>query len=275
MNKILNVYKPVGMTPLALIEAVRKEMPELRDEKIGYAGRLDPLAHGVMLLMIGEATKAREAYLGLKKTYEFKVLFGVETDSYDILGFIETNKRLDFSFRGNNNEGIVNEKVNLFVNRHVGKFQQPYPPYSSKPVNGKPLFWWARNDRLNDIEIPQREVVIDEFILLSNDEISKTDLQKKVAAEISKVDGDFRQKETLERWHTFFVETNITSFPTATFRVHCTSGTYIRSLIHEMGKELGCGAIALEILRTQVGDFYLNESLKFDLHQSISERSSV
>src|SRR3712207_2873397 len=105
MNKILNIYKPVGFTPLEMITALLKEFPEYKDKKIGYAGRLDPLAHGVLLLMIGDATKQRKDYLGLDKMYEFEVLFGVETDTYDLLGFVKERKVV---------ESIVKEKVNVF-----------------------------------------------------------------------------------------------------------------------------------------------------------------
>src|SRR6267143_411770 len=89
MNHVLALYKPQGLTPLEIIEQVRIKQPEYQKVKIGYAGRLDPLAHGVLLLTIGEENKNREKYLQLEKTYQFSVLFGFATDTFDYLGMLK------------------------------------------------------------------------------------------------------------------------------------------------------------------------------------------
>jgi tRNA pseudouridine55 synthase len=255
MNTVLNIYKPVGVTPLEIIDNVKENYPEYKDQKIGYAGRLDPLAHGVLLLMVGEATKERERFLHLEKEYVFEVLFGVETDTYDLLGLLTSKKQ--------NESIIVNEKVNAFVKSRLGKKKQSYPPYSSMTVNGKPLFWWARNGKLSEIMVPEREITIKEFTVLGFNEVSKKALEEKVLNDISLIKGDFRQQEISLDWQTFFESTKLESFQTAKFRVSCSSGTYVRGLAHEMGKKLGCGAVTLDILRTRVGDFWLEESLRF------------
>src|SRR5687767_12670821 len=94
MNQVLNIYKPIGLTPLQLIKLLKKSKEGYKNIKMSFAGRLDPLAHGVMLLLLGEENKNRDKYLSLDKTYEFKVLFGVETDTFDFLGIL---KDLDFN----------------------------------------------------------------------------------------------------------------------------------------------------------------------------------
>lgn len=254
MNKLISVYKPAGVTPLELVKMVRNEMPGLENEKIGYAGRLDPLAHGVMLLMVGDAAKERDIYLVLKKQYTFEVLFGVETDTYDILGLVPKKEYSDIP--------IVNKNVSLFVNKHLGSLQLPYPPYSSKAVNGKPLFWWARNNRLSEIEIPIRNVNIDTFEILNFRKITKNDLQKKVKDTIANVKGDFRQEEIIRKWDEFFKGTNVKEFETATFDITCSSGTYVRGIVHELGQFLGTGAIALDIFRTKVGEYDVKDSIQ-------------
>ena len=149
MVKVLNVYKPIGFTPNQLIEELRINPPatlraamragnkELRSEKIGFAGRLDPLAHGVLLLMIGDENKNRDKYLSFPKVYEFQVLFGVATDTYDALGFLQSTKL-------KNTPDNLDVQIAEFINNKIGKQVQVYPPYSSKAVLGKPLFWWAR-----------------------------------------------------------------------------------------------------------------------------------
>lgn len=256
MQKIISVYKPVGLTPLQVIKKLRIKMPELTKEKIGYAGRLDPLAHGVMLLMVGDETKNRDKYLNLSKIYEFELLFGLQTDTYDLLGYLKEIKLKPVP----SNVKLI---VNTFVNSHTGKQMQSYPPYSSKPVMGKPLFWWARNNKLDEIEIPKREIDIYEFSCLSTGEIAQEELKQQVKQALSSVHGDFRQESILKRWKDFFLlKTNQNrKFISARFRIHCSSGTYVRELVNLLGKEIGCGAVTLDILRTKVGDFTIKEAL--------------
>ena len=77
MHQIISVYKPKGITPYQLIQYVKQTYPEYHNKKIGFAGRLDPLAHGVMLLMVDEATKERDKYLTLPKEYACEAIFGM------------------------------------------------------------------------------------------------------------------------------------------------------------------------------------------------------
>src|SRR5690349_10661953 len=120
MQNIHIVYKPVGLTPLEMINKLQSQTPELVGKKICYAGRLDPLAHGVLLLLSGEETKQREKYLSLPKTYEFEVVFGMQTDTYDVLGYLKETEIKPLQVN-------VNLFVNTFVNNNIGKQQQFYP----------------------------------------------------------------------------------------------------------------------------------------------------
>jgi tRNA pseudouridine55 synthase len=254
MQNTIALYKPVGLTPLVALNKFRASNPEFAQVKIGYAGRLDPLAHGVLLLMIGNATKQRNKYLALPKSYEFTACFGMQTDTYDILGLVQN---LTIGQPDKN----VNIFVNTFVNKYIGKLIMKYPPYSSKTINGKALFWWARNNKLKEITIPEHVIEIFEFRFLGGDEISVATLKQKIDANINSVQGDFRQNEILNQWNQLFSKIDQdTRLKTATFFITCSSGTYIRELIHLMGKELGCGAFALDILRTAVGEFSINSA---------------
>ena len=120
-----------------------------------------------------------------------------------------------------------------------------------------------------------REITIYSFELLSMGNISAEDLEKKIIKSVTSVQGHFRQKETLEAWYNYFnslhfakatrgkqLSTLNSQFTTARFRISCSSGTYVRGLIHELGKILGTGAIATEILRTKVGEYSIDNSLK-------------
>jgi len=148
MQKILELYKKEGETPLEAIEEFRKKNLEYSDVKMTYAGRLDPMAEGVLLVLVGDECKNKENYLGLDKEYEFEILHGIQTDTYDILGLPAKSGTSDVP-------QIEIETSNTSIDaieKSKGKFTQKYPPYSSMTVQGKQLFQWAREGRLDEIE---------------------------------------------------------------------------------------------------------------------------
>lgn len=257
-SKVISIYKRLGLTPLQLVQEFRKQHPELKDQKIGYMGRLDPLAMGVILLLIGDENRNRERYLHLDKRYQFSALLGVETDSYDTLGIVKsdyTPPPLDFQ-----------ELIQKFIGKNIGKRSQPYPPYSSKPVQGHALFWWAKQRRLDEIEVPSREIEIYDLRIRNYEgikvveEIKAINAIEEIKGKINKVTGDFRQREILESWDKFYSQNSKRTFTIAKFEVYCSSGTYVRQLVHDLGKFLGCGAIAWEIKRTKFGGYDLDDS---------------
>ncbi|HSW88137.1 MAG TPA: hypothetical protein VLG12_03165 [Candidatus Saccharimonadales bacterium] len=259
MKKVIYLYKPVGLTPLQIITIFREQYPEYAQITLGYAGRLDPMADGLLLVLVGDENKKRKIYEDLPKEYECDVLFGLETDTYDVLGKIINAQRRDAIYY------VSTEHIKQTLPTFLGKQTQPYPPYSSQPVNGKPLYWWARNNKLADIKIPTKNIQIYSIELLSQKNISTTELQKTIANRIAQVTGDFRQKEIMELWNNFFQENNNQIFPVFRFRISCSSGTYIRAFAHNLGKQLQTNAIALGITRTKVGDYNLQDITKLDI----------
>lgn len=254
IDEILVIYKPQGVTPLQLINQLKKDKPEFKDHKIGFAGRLDPLARGVMLLTIGEANKNREPLLKLTKTYEFSVLFGVETDTYDYLGILK-------SFSVLKAPTDINRRIKKFVKENTGKFSQPYPPFSSKTIYGVPLFKLAKRQKLKIEDLPLKEIEIFNFKLISVNKISSQIISQEILQNLQKIKGFFRQKRIIKYWQKFFEINRDHDFITANFEIECSSGTYVRSLANRMGQVLGCSAIAFEIYRTKVGDFDIKDSL--------------
>lgn len=105
---------------------------------------------------------------------------------------------------------------------------------------------WAREGKLNEIEIPTIEIEIYDFEELGTREISKEDLLKQIEEKIGKVKGDFRQAESLESWKTVLAESLENSFKIGSFWLKCSSGTYVRSLANDMG------GVAFKINRTKV-----------------------
>ncbi len=249
-QNILNLWKLIGETPLERLNRFREANPEYRDIPMTYAGRLDPMAEGVLLVLVGDS-KHKEDLLNLDKEYEFDCLWGIETDTYDILGMIGKT-----TFRIPNVEDI--ERT---IGKFLGKRSQVYPAYSSKTVDGKQLFEWAREGRIGEIEIPKRDIQIYTLEILSQKTISGKAIMKVVEEKISKVKGDFRQEEILKLWDETLKNEEETNFLITKMKACVSSGTYIRSLTHEMGRELKCGALAFGITRTRVGKYSSKNSL--------------
>ncbi len=259
MKAVISVNKPVGLTPNQMIKKVRQHFPNFQFEKIGFAGRLDPMAKGVLLLLVGGANFEREKYLNLDKTYQFQALLGIETDSYDLLGLLET---LNYNIPPENYQKIIEE----YIKESLGPKEQPYPPFSTKPVRGKELFKWAREGKISQIEIPTKQITIFNFKQIQESTITREELQSYLKEKISKIEGVFRQEEILQRWDAFFNKNPQQSeFPTVTFEVTCSSGTYVRSLVQNLGKKLGCNALTFDINRTKVGTFNLKDSLNLTI----------
>lgn len=255
MKIVLSVNKPVSLTPNQVIEKVRIQFPHFAKEKIGFAGRLDPMARGVLLLMVGDANYEREQYLSLDKTYQFTALLGIETDSYDLLGVLDSLEVKKFPAN-------TDELVEQFIEESIGQKDQPYPPYSTKPVQGKRLFKWAKEGKLDEIEIPTKVITIYSFKKIEDSILSITEFEKIINEKVAKIEGEFRQEEILEKWHKLFEKHDNIQFKTITFEVKCSSGTYVRSLVHNLGKKLGCSAVTIDINRTKVGTYKLEGSLE-------------
>lgn len=253
-KSILNVYKPVGISPLGAIDILRKKFPEYADLRITYAGRLDPMASGVLILLAGDAVHKLDEHIKLDKEYEAEILFGFNTDTYDILGILRTphhGEALSIS-----PENIEKELRNL-----EGEIFLPFPPYSSYKIKGKPLFMWAREGKLNEIEIPIQATKIYSAKLLDTYEIRANNLLIKVTEKINKVKGDFRQKDTLKKWQENLNSDKERKYLVAKVKFNVSSGTYIRSIANYLGQTRG-GAVLLSLLRIKVGDFDVIDSIK-------------
>ncbi len=249
MKDILNLYKLRGETPLERIERFRREHREYRNVPLSYAGRLDPMAEGVLLVLAGEANKRRSEYLGLDKEYTFDVLFGFSTDTYDLLGV------MDSAVTRTSHSTLKVPLLVEYVAQLPGVHTQAYPPFSSKPLEGVPLFVKARRGELGGFELPEHQIEIHAASLSGTRRIRDDELQSEVEEAIGLVRGDFRQERILHLWRDTIRVLYGMSFDVATIHLHCSSGTYVRSLAHELGKRLGVPALAMRIVRTRVGAY--------------------
>jgi len=248
-QKVIQVYKKCGQTPLDCINEVKKTNPELTHLPLTYAGRLDPLAEGVLIILVGDECLKKDDYLSLSKEYEVDILFGFKTDTYDLMGkILEVQSLIGFG-------SCTSENLKETLLEFTGRITQAYPPYSSRTVEGKPLFEWARSGKIDQITIPSHDVFVENIDLIKEDFISGFELLNKIKKDIGSVSGDFRQEEILNIWNDTLKDKKEDKYKTITLRISCGGGVYIRSIANELGKKLSIPAIALNIKRIRVGEY--------------------
>jgi len=204
----LVIDKPQGKTSHDVVDAVR-HLAGMR--QIGHLGTLDPLATGVLVLLLGRATRLVQFYNGRRKRYTAAFRFGFATDSYDS----------DGEAQGPDTPVPLDEAVlEKFASEKIGRFAQMPPAFSAKKIRGRPAYELAR--KKEPVELKAVEVELYEYRLTG-------------------------------------IEGNL-----ARFVIECSSGTYIRSLAHEMGQQVGCGAHLAEIKRTAVGEFSIEQAIKLE-----------
>lgn len=206
IHGLILVDKPADITSHSVVDIVRKLF---KIKKVGHFGTLDPLAEGLVLIGMGNATKFFDFYIKKKKLYTGKIAFGHATTTYDTEGDpTSENKAVDL-----NNIDIAGLLAGF-----KGKQLQVPPIYSAKKFKGRPLYKYARENKGAEIEI------------------------KPVQVEIYTLEGKVVDEKTLR------------------FRAETSSGTYIRSLAHDMGQKVGVGAYLQELKREGVGEFLLEDA---------------
>lgn len=201
---VLLVDKPTGMTSHDVVDRLRRK---LGMKRIGHAGTLDPIATGLLILLVGKATKISQFLMGMDKAYEGTARLGQETDSHDADGEIVAEKDVpDFT------EDEIRTRMETFLG---DQYQLP-PMFSAKKIGGQPLYKMARKGKT--VEREERFIRIGKF--------------------------DFT------RWEN----------PELDFFVTCSKGTYVRTLLHDLGQKLGCGAHLTALRRTAIEDFRIEDA---------------
>ncbi|OGG70085.1 hypothetical protein A3I99_04065 [Candidatus Kaiserbacteria bacterium RIFCSPLOWO2_02_FULL_45_11b] len=248
--------KAVGQTPLEVAEAWRLTQPELKDVPLAYAGRLDPMASGQLLVLIGEECKKQGEYHDLDKEYQVAMLFGAASDSGDILGLIKESGPI----------AVEEETVSAVLEKLIGEITMTYPIFSAKTVAGKPLHTWTMENRLAEITIPTRTSHIYSLTLNNIETITRNDLVEKALQKIAllppvtdprkSLGNDFRRPDVYKTWETF----KNTGSPADVFYIancNCiaSSGTYMRSLTEVVAEALGTTGLAFAIHRSKMGHY--------------------
>ncbi len=210
MNGYLLINKPKGPTSHDVIYRVRRIA---KTKKVGHTGTLDPMATGLMVVCIGNATKAADYITNGNKAYLATMKLGFVSDTLDSTG--EVTKLPE--------KAIAEDEIRTVFSSFIGEYEQTPPMYSAKKIDGKKLYELARKG----------ETIERKAVLVS---IFKLDIHS--------------------------IEDN-----TITFYVECSKGTYIRSLIDDIGKKLNYGAIMTELKRVKSGQFSLESSKAYTLEE--------
>ena len=262
---MIKLYKQIGETPLEALKRLRRQRPELSEMRLSYAGRLDPMAAGILPVLVGEENDRREEFLNRDKTYFFTVLFGVQTDTFDLLGvpeldtdFMQASQKTDRFAVNNKDFSLTKSKLTEVCEQLKGANTMQYPPYSSKTVmldgTKTPLWKVARAGRLDEVVIPEKTTQIYDLSVRETKWLEKNYIIYYIINQIEKVDGDFRQDEITNKWEKVLGGIDDQSkLPTAKFRVRCSSGTYIRRLVDRLGVQIGIHTTLFSLLRTDVG----------------------
>jgi len=208
VNGLLVIDKPTAMTSHDVVSHLRRATGE---STIGHLGTLDPLATGVLPLLLGKYTRLAQFFGPLPKTYTGAIRFGFATDTYDADGIPATP--LDAPLPSNT-------QIQSAAARFRGQVEQTPPPFSAKKVEGKPAYKAAR--RGETVVLKSVSLLIDEFVI-----------------------GEIKDG-------------------CAEFTIRISSGGYVRSVAHDLGKVLGCGAHLARLRRIAAGPFTLSQAMTLE-----------
>jgi tRNA pseudouridine55 synthase len=204
VNGLFVLDKPTGMTSHDVVSRLRRITGE---KSIGHLGTLDPMATGVLPLLVGRYTRLAQYFSSAEKSYTGTIRFGFATDTYDAEGE---------PIGPSTEPQLILEAIRHAAQRFHGELQQMPPPFSAKKIAGTPAYKLARAGK--PVELKPAAVVIDSF-------------------EITGLEGD-----------------------QAAFAMKISAGGYVRSVAHELGQILGCGAHLSSLRRTRAGVFTLTEA---------------
>lgn len=206
---MLVVDKPEGITSHDVVNRVRRLA---NTRRVGHLGTLDPMATGVLPLVIGRATRLAQFFSAGEKRYDGRIRFGWATDTYDREGSpVSPPVAPRFS----------RDELEAALAQFRGTFRQTPPPFSAKKIAGTPAYRMARQGVAVALEPVEVQVV---------------------ALDLVEFDGT-----------------------TARVRVHCSAGTYVRSIAHDVGQRLGCGAFLENLRRTASGEFTEGQARTLDV----------
>ena len=213
LEGVLLIDKPDGLTSHDVVDRVRHK---LKMKRIGHAGTLDPNATGLMIILVGKATKLSQYLMGLDKTYEGTICLGMATTTQDAEGEVTEEKPVP---------ELGEDELRAAMKEFIGDQYQVPPMFSAKKQDGVPLYKLARKGKT--VEREPRFIHVASF--------------------------------KLDRWET----------PEIDFTLACSKGTYVRTIAHDLGQKLGCGAYLKELRRTDIERFKIEDSIELESFEEL------
>ena len=234
VNGALIIDKPAGITSHDVVARVRKIV---REPRIGHTGTLDPFATGVLVLLLGRATRLAQFLSGAEKEYEAVIRLGYATETGDATG----NRVTHFTTDAPRNTEFHREEIEAAMASLRGEIEQIPPMYSAKKIAGKKLYELAR--RGEQIERAAVRVNIKTFDSLPER------------------DGFLPQNQ--DDTHDLHV------------RIVCSAGTYVRTLAEDLGERLGVGAHLADLRRTRAGEFCIAKAITLEQLDALMTSDSI
>ena len=259
-NAILPLWKVRGASTHRLAQSAARHF----GVKCAHTGILDPLAEGVVVLLLGQARFQRSFYTQQAKTYRAEVCVGLSSDSLDLLGLVDDDYQSYIGSKGSNGSiAQLQRQLDDQKKMWTGEIQQTPPMISSVKVQGKrSQYWYKKQQRI--LDIPSRTVHVYQLKMISIDLVSYQNIIQRALQQIPLVQGVFRQQECIDRWQAHSYSTRgeqnqITShqqFMVLTFEATVGAGCYIRSLAKDW--LLSCGmkqSLVIDLIRTHNAGF--------------------
>lgn len=204
LSGIQLIDKPVGFSSFQIVRTFKKYY-----KKVGHGGTLDPFASGLLIILIGQATKKFIEIQGQEKEYIGEIILGMVTDTYDISGTLtKTKTSMDITLR----------ELNRMAREFTGEIEQMPPRFSAIKQGGKKLYELSR--RGFSVQPKMRKVFVKSFCITEFDS------------------------------------------PRLKFHTVVGKGVYVRSLTHDFGRRLACGATLMSLRRTKVGKYQITNAKK-------------
>lgn len=242
-GEIFYIDKPLGWTSFDAVKRLRGAIVRrigVKKIKVGHAGTLDPLATGVIIVTTGKCTRRIEELQAGVKEYVATLAIGATTPSFDLETEIDAVLPADH---------VTEESVRETLKRFTGRIEQIPPAYSAIKVDGQRAYQAARNGET--VELKPKVLVIDEIELLDFHPAGE-------AEPLLQQDEDPSLPSRQVNRHISPVHATLA---TATVRIVCSKGTYIRALARDIGEALGTGAHLTALRRTRVGDVGIDDCL--------------
>ena len=212
MEEVVLIDKPKSWTSFDVVGKIRSQLRKSTGQKVkvGHAGTLDPLATGLLIVLVGKATKQQDSFMKQDKVYEVTMKLGQTSTTAD-----EEGEKTTISDRQSSLQEVQDA-----IRRFTGEISQVPPAYSAIKINGQRAYKLARAGK--DVKIEPRLVTI------------------------------------------YSIEHLTYEYPIITFTAKVSSGTYIRSLVTDIGEALGTGAYMMDLRRTQIGEHSVKEAQKVE-----------